>query len=157
VPEPRGVDGELGAAERAGAARHPDGHTEERAARAAGEPRAAHVGGASGQRERLPAGRRRRHELGGKRLRSGAVWADELRQAPLHLQRLAAPRAPYLQRLRIYRIRRRRPRGGRRWRHCPNWLSRRGWTGGVEGEGWFSFLQSLGKSGDGEMRRTATV
>lgn len=111
MPQPRGVDGELGAAERAGAARQPDGHAEERAARAAGEPRATQVRGATGQRKRLPAGRRRRHELGGKRLRRGAVRADELRQAPVHLQRLAASRAAHLQRLCIRRIPR---RGGRR-------------------------------------------
>jgi len=57
VPEPRGVDGELGAAEWAGAARQPDGHAEERAAHAAGEPCSPHVRGTAGQRERLPPGR----------------------------------------------------------------------------------------------------
>lgn len=101
VPEPRGVDGELGGADGAGAARQPDGHAEQRPAGAAGEPRAADVGGAAGQGQRLPPWRRRRHELRGQRLRHGAVGADELRQSRLHLQRLPAPRAPHLHELRL--------------------------------------------------------
>jgi hypothetical protein len=100
VPEPRGVDGELGPADWAGAARQPDRHAQERAAGAARQPRAPDVGGGAGQGQRLPPGRRRRHELRRERLRRGAVRADEFRQARIHLQRLAAPRALHLQTLR---------------------------------------------------------
>lgn len=110
MPEPRGVDGELGAADRAGAARQSDGHAQERAAGAARQPRAPDVGGRAGQGQRLPPRRWRRHELRRERLRRSAVRADELRQARVHLQRLAAPRALHLQTLRGVLPRRRHGR-----------------------------------------------
>ena len=116
------VDSELDAAERARKAREARRHAQQRGARGARQTRGRwchghghrdrHSGGGSAARDgKRPARARRgrRHELGRERLLGTAVGASELGESRLHLQRLAAPRAPHLDELR----RRRRHGGGR--------------------------------------------
>jgi hypothetical protein len=120
-PETPAVDSELDAAERAREAREARRHAQQRGAGAARHTRGSRCGhghghgrghgrgrggGGSAAGDGQRPARARRHELRRERLLGPAVGAGELGERRLHLQRLAAPRAPHLDELR-------RPHDGR--------------------------------------------